>query len=205
MKSVMISIQPKWVEKILNGDKTVEVRKTKPKLETPFKCYIYCTQGQKTDALLVGEGQAKMMVCSDHTKAIPFGGSIGNGKVVGEFVCDGFDEFRDDGKGIGFRRFMALHDTCLSLAEMKAYLNGSWGYGWHISDLKVYDMPKALNSFHRWYEDDTRPCSVGAKCKHEYFDYNEGCHACEIDFDGEDCVYTRLTRPPQSWCYVEGE
>lgn len=43
-KAVMISIRPKWCEKIARGEKTIEVRKTRPKLETPFKCYIYCTQ-----------------------------------------------------------------------------------------------------------------------------------------------------------------
>lgn len=42
-KAVLISIRPEWVEKIANGWKTIEVRKTKPYLETPFKCYIYCT------------------------------------------------------------------------------------------------------------------------------------------------------------------
>ena len=42
-KAVMLSIRPKWVEKIANGEKTIEVRKTRPKLKTPFKCYIYCT------------------------------------------------------------------------------------------------------------------------------------------------------------------
>ncbi len=36
-KAVMISIRPKWCEKIVNGEKTIEVRKTRPKLETPFK------------------------------------------------------------------------------------------------------------------------------------------------------------------------
>lgn len=40
-KAVMLSIRPKWCEKIVNGDKTIEVRKTRPKMETPFKCYIY--------------------------------------------------------------------------------------------------------------------------------------------------------------------
>ena len=44
-KAVLISIRPEWVEKIANEWKTIEVRKTKPYLETPFKCYIYCTQG----------------------------------------------------------------------------------------------------------------------------------------------------------------
>ena len=43
-KAVMLSIRPKWVEKIASGEKTIEVRKTRPKLETPFKCYIYCTR-----------------------------------------------------------------------------------------------------------------------------------------------------------------
>ena len=47
MKSVLISIKPKWCELIVSGKKTVEVRKTKPKLETPFKCYIYCTKNGK--------------------------------------------------------------------------------------------------------------------------------------------------------------
>lgn len=45
-KAVMLSIRPKWCEKIINGDKTIEVRKTRPKLETPFKCYIYCTKAE---------------------------------------------------------------------------------------------------------------------------------------------------------------
>ena len=44
-KSVMISIRPKWCEKIVNGEKTIEVRKTRPKLNTPFRVYIYCTLG----------------------------------------------------------------------------------------------------------------------------------------------------------------
>ena len=35
MKSVLISIQPKWCELIANGGKTIEVRKTKPKIDTP--------------------------------------------------------------------------------------------------------------------------------------------------------------------------
>lgn len=46
MKSVILSIRPNWCEKIISGKKTIEIRKTKPKIETPFKCYIYCTNGE---------------------------------------------------------------------------------------------------------------------------------------------------------------
>ena len=43
-QAVLISIRPKWCEKIISGEKTIEVRKTRPKMNLPFKCYIYCTQ-----------------------------------------------------------------------------------------------------------------------------------------------------------------
>lgn len=54
-KAVLVSIRPKWCEKIVNGEKTIEVRKTRPKLETPFKCYIYETGGG-----ICGKGGAEM-------------------------------------------------------------------------------------------------------------------------------------------------
>lgn len=41
MKAVMLSIRPKWCERIISGEKTIEVRKTRPKLISQFKCYIY--------------------------------------------------------------------------------------------------------------------------------------------------------------------
>ena len=47
MQSVLISIRPQYCELIASGKKTIEVRKTRPKLETPFKCYIYCTKDKE--------------------------------------------------------------------------------------------------------------------------------------------------------------
>ena len=44
MRAVLISIRPKWCELIASGKKTIEVRKTAPKINTPFKCYTYCTK-----------------------------------------------------------------------------------------------------------------------------------------------------------------
>lgn len=49
MKSIMISIKPEWVKKILNGDKTIEIRKTMPKCELPCnaeKTTVVTKQGQ---------------------------------------------------------------------------------------------------------------------------------------------------------------
>ena len=54
MKAILISIRPKWVEKIASGEKTIEVRKTRPKIEMPFKCYIYCTKPSKKYQTICG-------------------------------------------------------------------------------------------------------------------------------------------------------
>ena len=52
-KAVLISIRPKWCERIISGEKTIEVRKTRPKLEPPFKCYIYkCGSGKVIEEFL---------------------------------------------------------------------------------------------------------------------------------------------------------
>ena len=74
-KAVMLSIRPKWVEKIANGEKTIEVRKTKPKLETPFKCYIYCT---------LPKYPHEDFIATDYPRPQFYGG----GKIIGEFTCD---------------------------------------------------------------------------------------------------------------------
>ena len=78
MRAVLISIRPKWCEKIINGDKTIEVRKTRPKLDTPFKCYIYCT---------LPKYPHEDFIATDYPRPQFYGG----GKVIGEFTCDRID------------------------------------------------------------------------------------------------------------------
>ena len=145
-KAVMLSIRPKWVEKIANGEKLIEVRKTRPKLQTPFKAYIYCTQGKDARRLR---------------------GSWG--KVIGEFTCDQF--------WIG-----TPHNTnplfcmaaCMDGFDTEKYAKGKTLYGWHISDLRIYDEPRELGEFRK----------------------PEFPTGLRLEDD-------EIKRPPQSWCYVE--
>ena len=101
MKAVLISIKPKWCELIAQGKKTVEVRKTKPKLETPFKVYIYATKPRHyfkisehlaaTDEnLFLSNGTVKMSDGFEHW-ADGIKVEYLNGKVIGEFVCNRID------------------------------------------------------------------------------------------------------------------
>ena len=178
-KAVMISIRPKWCEKVASGKKAIEVRKTRPKLETPFKCYIYCTR-DKHLAFMQNQTGTKLISCMDAETAIPVGGFVGNGKVIGEFSCDDIYEI-DPTKtiGAGF-----AEDSCVSSRDIHEYLGGQTGYGWHISDLVVYDKPKELSEFSRPFE-----ICIDKECD-EF-----GCESCENG--------GHIKRPPQSWCYVE--
>ena len=206
MKAVLISIQPKWCEKIASGEKTIEVRKTRPKLETPFKCYIYCT---------IGNG-----VKGDYL--VPSG--IQCGKVIGEFGCEKIDEYTAEFVNDGdcyedLRRHWIDDDgeedfeiitsndrdnpedcelfknSFISYAELKKYIGENFHdipfYGWHISNLKIYDKPKELSEFY------TRCNIPESKCK-----LCDNCYE-RLEYYGRPYAVKKLTRPPQSWMYVE--
>ena len=169
-KAVLISIKPKWVEKIMSGKKTIEIRHTAPK-EVPFKAYIYCTKEKKQDDII-------------------WAGAFGdrgkwNGHIIGEFICRGIMQPFDS------LRLMAK-ESCLTEEELLTYSNGKTLYGWHISDLKIYDKPKELSEFYR-------PCSYSGICYScNRFRPNGTPNDKPNDFcDGA------ITRPPQSWQYVE--
>ena len=196
-KAVLISIKPKWCEKIINGDKTIEVRKTRPKMNTPFKCYIYCT----------------LQGCNEFFR-VDLGGDVAKwnrgkwadrkGNVIGEFICDRIDWITH----IGYTGIPNLVETricdaatmctspvggllnaaCLTPKMLNDYLAWGDGYGWHITDLRIYDVPRELSEFRRacpnsWY---CESCAM-------YWENNGTC--------GNESL--QLKRPPQSWCYVE--
>ena len=175
-KAVMLSIRPKWCEKIASGDKTIEVRKTRPKLDTPFKCYIYCT----------------LQGCNEFFR-VDLGGDVAKwnrgkwwdrkGKVIGEFTCDRIYELETKARGGSYyvknedqptTNFIA-RQSCLDLKDMHHYLHAQKGYGWHITDLRIYDAPRELSEF-------------------------TGLRNTEFGAEPYD-----IKRPPQSWCYVEEE
>lgn len=177
-KAVLISIRPGWVEEIFSGKKTLELRKTKPKLDTPFKCYIYCTAGNLSYEVDNG------MMCN-----------ISGGRfVVGEFMCDRIESVL----GSAYLKMpeSAFAGSDLNIYQIDTYLDGKDGHFWHISNLKIYDDPKPLSEF--WFPDDLY-------CEKELCG---GCPWDQsADINGEyefDCEWRRpLRRPPQSWCYVE--
>ncbi|MDE6469752.1 MAG: hypothetical protein K2L19_01845 [Eubacterium sp.] len=202
MKSILQSIQPQYCELIAAGKKTIEVRKTRPKLDAPFKVYIYCTRGGTVANGFGGASEAlrhplwrlrndTVVNYLDVNTMDCFQCELLNGKVIGEYVCDEIIEWTED-----MCPPVPLSTICLSYSEIRKYGGDKTLYLWHISDLKIYDKPKELSEF-------CKPC----KCLDEY----EGevycdCLNCEDAGDSDYGIIAcdrTLKRPPQSWCYVE--
>lgn len=205
MKSVLISTKPKWCEKICHEigkdetgkpiyEKRIEARKSAPK-EVPFKAYIYETKGATETPWADEDGHLIFK---------------GRGQVIGEFVCDKVDEYKFhegltkfNSMGLTSRTYSSYFifaddykSMCLSYDEVKNYGKGKTLYGWHISDLKIYDKPKELSEFYA-------PCPIKNKDCENCIRYGKP-HKWDFD-EKQGLIYCtrRLTRPPQSWQYVE--
>ena len=203
VESVLLSIQPKWCELIASGKKTVEIRKTKLKIETPFKCYIYCTKPKTINPHEILEIHSGVKI----QKA--------NSKVIGEYVCDKITTYTEKDLFYGMDEINnsdVENSSCVDIDSLLAYKGEKEHiYGWHISDLVIYDKPKELGEFYIVNKTAVK------ECKHRYRTgqpelctknngWIKGGYICMKTLEAEwceKCIKNPLKRPPQSWCYVE--
>lgn len=136
MKAILMSIKPKWCEKIFSGEKTVEVRKIAPKLKPPFKVYVY---------------QTKYRLCNKFINEVL--NTVYDGcKVIGEFVCDEKHDIQFTGASYLINNDISLTNgiakqSCLWFDDMFSYLGVKGGAALHITAPKLYDTPKELSEF----------------------------------------------------------
>lgn len=167
--AVLLRIDPRWHDAIASGKKTVEVRTSIPVIEPPFRVYM-CKQ---------------------------YGPSETDCHVVGEFTCDGYDRFTPVGTGsVRFKRFRALHDTCMSIEEICNLANGEPVFGWRISDLRMYTEPVRMNQF---YEPCIHDCGT---CDFLCYDAHDEMPGRGEWYCGKGDIPSEL-QPPTDWCYVE--
>lgn len=201
MKSILISIRPKYVEKILNGEKTLEIRTTIPKewkeylggktsvKPAPSKWYIYCTNGNRLYDLSkcgvddleqkVKEKKNKRFILSDLKSNNIIGSSIplANRKVVAEFTLENISYWQPYWTPEVMHICDISEKSCVGIEDLMKYCGNGIIYALHIEDLEIYDKPKELSEF----------SSISKRMK------------------GKESRFTShlLQRPPQSWCYVE--
>ena len=193
-KSILLSIRPEWVEKILNGEKTIEVRKQFPKDYVGW-VYIYCTKDYKKILFENGGYGWRLNTWNKNKNVI----TTNNGKVVARFWCDKVETISLPYTYFGTNKWVScenertlqtetideqelLKKSCISEEQIYKYLNfkkspKQVGYAIHISKLEIFDEPRELSEFKFW------------KDKSEY-----------------GCWYeNKLTKAPQNYCYIEGE
>lgn len=184
MKSILMSIKPKWIAKILNGEKTVEVRKRFP-VDYRGWVYIYCTKDKET---LVINPYGGYSVVPNKYKNEYF-----NGKVVARFWCDNVEYYED----LAFWNEEHEKTTCLKPSEFFDYMfhiraNRSCRLI-HISQLEIFDKPKELSKFRKTFN---------YKCNHD-------CINCDMSWkepsDYRFHFECELTKAPQSWQFIESE
>lgn len=203
MKAVLLSIRPEWCSRIFSGCKTVEIRKTRPvSLKEPFKCYIYCTKGTKffcwkaVDHLYFDDRSHKL-----------FDRRV-DGMVVGEFICDDIRRIGPEYCVVKEDIESAIAGSCLTVPQVKDYAGWKSGmsytdlkdlYGWHISNLKIYDKPRNLYEFVRFNFQGMNGTNIcgNTECEN-YMPSDSWMQPPECAIEG--CY---LKHPPQSWCYVK--
>ena len=186
---VLISIKPEWVDLILSGKKTIEVRKGLPNLKQPFKVYIYCTKGNSPkDILYIAQYDEKNNYIGDY---------LANGKIVAEFICNSIIEWNKDDYGANCYDIDddSFEAACIPLmSDYWEYGKGKTLYGWRIRDLKVYNEPHDITEFSqsKFIKSATWFGALPSKS----IDVNRLLNSARIETKW-------LTRAPQSWCYVD--
>lgn len=244
---VLSSIGPEWCELIANGKKTIEVRKTKPKIETPFKSHIYCTG---TKPYLVwgdvfrGSWETELTTISGYSrKKAEEIWEVFNGKVIGEFICREITDFEGEfwvdetyeriqkivkdhehyaeygeyeyetvatNEDENYKENWLCKQSCVSWEGLRKYIGAGINEfcGWHISEPVIYDVPKDLSAFCVIDRQSIKRCKYRERVYNNP-DYTNGAllrggYTCNRMEDWcKNCITKPLTRPPQSWCYVE--
>lgn len=207
MKAILMSIRPEWCDLIIRGQKTLEVRKTRPKLETPFKVYIYCTKAPQQLITIFKDGEETMdgeihhgkPVFIKFNKLLPDSVRGKTQAVIGEFICDDIRRIGPEYCIVKEDIESAISGSCLTVPQVKDYAGWKSGmsyadlkdlYGWHISNFKLYKKPVKLKDF--WA---IQPCTHRGDC----------CTCRRWDAEKLICRGEAfgIERPPQSWYYVE--
>lgn len=155
MKSILMSIRPQYCNLIFNGDKTIELRKTRPnymEILTPFKVFVYETMAKLEEPWMDEDGHMNWR---------------GSGMIIGEFICNIIHRLDCDSSGIFIRYsvdsfdlnvyeyldlfpespFVSMSKTCATKSEFWEYANGKQVYGWEIENPKRYKTQIDLSTF----------------------------------------------------------
>ena len=176
---ILASLKPYYYYLIGERKKTIEVRKTALK-NLPQDIAFYMSKDEKSFAKIPKEFQEK------YRKHF--------GKIGMRVICDEVDKWKylpdcyseDKDEKMYYISSADGAAACLTYDEIENYGESKTLYGWHISDLKIYDKPRELSEFR-------------ISCNRKNL-----CYSCNR-FTGKpwDICNSTITRPPQSYMRVK--
>ena len=180
MKAILLSIRPEHALNILNGDKTLELRKSVPKDFVGW-VYVYVT---KAKPLLVYDYRYKNCFITNHKWKDDFS----NGTIPFRFWFDEYEtlkfkrhfetmDFELPTYEAEFDEYLIEQKTCLDVNEIWNYGEGKALYAWHIKNLEIFGNPMELSEFRKIGRDKI----MGKELQN---------------------VWGEVKRAPQSWQYV---
>lgn len=183
-KAILMSIRPQHLVKILNGEKTIVIRKTMPKCDLPIDVYLYCTKGKPLLRLPTNDKKEWFV-------EVPYGWVVDkktgfNSKVVAKFTLNKIEDCCDMGKDeLEYKSRLSISKICLYIKANE--VDPKMVFAWHIDNLKVFDKPMELGEFST-FKRETIGCGMDCPPYTDWVEY-------------------RVHKAPKSWqyAYVEDE
>ena len=190
-KAILMSIRPEWLVKILNGDKTIEIRKTMPKCELPIDVYLYCKNGNASIVDIWDEeyrGENPRYVLEIGKSPFPKRFDIINGKVVAKFTLNKTEEIVTlnwESQTATLSPFDLSLKSCISIKDLNNEFSNC--KVWHINNLVIFNKPMELGEFST-FKRETISCGMDCPPYTDWVEY-------------------RVRKAPKSWqyAYVEDE
>lgn len=194
MKAIMLSVQPQWVAKILNGEKTIEIRKTMPKCDLPIDVYLYCT---KSKIKLFFDNIYRRFMYGIDNKRDKFNSL--NGKVVAKFTLNKYTDMMKWAYSYKDNEFYELlKKACIDTYDLTNYAGNKAKrlYAWEIDNLVIFDTPKELKEF--------TPQEIPKNALIEKDQYGQEYYYIPNNMAWH-IYFNRVIKAPQSWQFIEVE
>lgn len=215
MQNILLPISPQSCADIANGNQSIIVKKNMPRIEYPFKCYIYCTKCRQFDSLvgsldtLFYYPELERFVSFADMERDSINADRLNGKVIGEFVCKKIEPFTPDSQDDSELLSKIIEKSLLSFSDLVNYKgNAPILYGWHISELIIYNQPIEMSDFETIDSEKVKHCQYRQRV-YQNPDFNNGGQLygssyCKKQEDWcSKCYKKVLQKAPAQWCYVD--
>ena len=145
--SILLPVRPEWLVEILNGEKTIDIRKTAPKCDLSVDVYLYCCKSKNHYHLckLYKDNKYPYYTYESY-KGCDIMPMPMDGKVVAKFTLNKVDDLSRYAYNFKDNFFYEiLNKACVNTNYLQKYTkNKPILFAWYIDNLQIFDKPIPL-------------------------------------------------------------